>query len=133
MTDLNGTLVKMNPEIKKRWVAALRSGKYQQGKASLHTFSHGVDRFCCLGVLCEILVEDGATARSGVVRYQDRPTGRKQDVDSEYYPPRSVQELAGIAESPQVVIEGRLEPLSGLNDNGAYTFAQIADLIEEQL
>lgn len=40
----------MNPEWKKKWVEALRSGKYKQGKEAL-CFG---DKYCCLGVLCEI-------------------------------------------------------------------------------
>lgn len=34
----------------KRWIAALRSGKYEQGKGGL--FRDG--KYCCLGVLCDI-------------------------------------------------------------------------------
>ena len=40
----------MNKRQATKWVKALRSGKYQQGKEVL--FSEG--RYCCLGVLCEI-------------------------------------------------------------------------------
>jgi hypothetical protein len=36
--------------LKRKWVAALRSGKYKQGT---FTFQCG-DTFCCLGVLCAI-------------------------------------------------------------------------------
>lgn len=43
---------KMDPEMKKRWVEALRSGKYKQGKGRLHDEVH--DTYCCLGVLNEI-------------------------------------------------------------------------------
>lgn len=43
---------KMDPEMKKRWVEALRSGKYKQGKGCLHDEVH--DTYCCLGVLNEI-------------------------------------------------------------------------------
>lgn len=41
---------KMNPAIKKKWLAALRSGKYKQGKRKLRH----AGRFCCLGVLCNL-------------------------------------------------------------------------------
>ncbi len=42
----------MDPELKKKWVAALRSGEYKQGRNRLH---RKVDNsFCCLGVLCEV-------------------------------------------------------------------------------
>lgn len=40
----------MNPEIKAKWIAALRSGKYKQGTGQLKQ----EDRFCCLGVLCDL-------------------------------------------------------------------------------
>ncbi len=40
----------MNKKIKKLWLRALRSGKYTQGKNRLKT----KDRFCCLGVLCDL-------------------------------------------------------------------------------
>lgn len=42
----------MNPEIKTKWVEALRSGKYKQGKKSLR--SREGDKYCCLGVLCDL-------------------------------------------------------------------------------
>lgn len=44
----------MKPELKKRWVKALRSGKYKQGKNYLRRQTPEGDRYCCLGVLCEI-------------------------------------------------------------------------------
>jgi|SRR5712671_2579910 len=41
----------MNADIKVKWVAALRSGKYRQGEGYLQKDG----RFCCLGVLCDLL------------------------------------------------------------------------------
>lgn len=38
----------INPEFKAKWVAALRSGEYTQGKANLYTPE--TDSYCCLGV-----------------------------------------------------------------------------------
>ncbi len=40
----------MNKELAMKWCAALRSGKYKQGKKKL---KHA-GRYCCLGVLSEI-------------------------------------------------------------------------------
>ena len=38
-----------------KWIEALRSGKYQQGKCFLHQKnSKGEEYFCCLGVACNI-------------------------------------------------------------------------------
>jgi hypothetical protein len=44
----------MNQEIKQRWIEALRSGEYQQGKDSL--FHCG--KFCCLGVLTDLYIKE---------------------------------------------------------------------------
>jgi hypothetical protein len=41
----------MDPEIKAKWITALRSGQYQQVTSYLRT----TQGFCCLGVLCDIL------------------------------------------------------------------------------
>lgn len=44
----------MDANIKKRWVQALRSGKYNQTREELVN----QDGFCCLGVLCALYVQD---------------------------------------------------------------------------
>lgn len=51
----------MTPELKRQWIAALRSGDYKQGKSNLKkmTYLHSEDIretlvHCCLGVLCEV-------------------------------------------------------------------------------
>lgn len=57
---------KMNPEVKQRWLAALRSGKYKKGRGTLRQTSRIPflpDKFCALGVLCEIAVEDGVITK----------------------------------------------------------------------
>ena len=42
---------KLNKQFKKKWLSALRSGEYKKGKGQLRTKDN---RFCCLGVACEI-------------------------------------------------------------------------------
>lgn len=45
----------MNKAIAKKWAAALRSGKYRQGKGCLkQTATDGTVSHCCLGVLIEL-------------------------------------------------------------------------------
>lgn len=45
----------MRKEIAKKWIKALRSGKYKQGQDYLKQYnSKGEPRHCCLGVLCEL-------------------------------------------------------------------------------
>jgi len=41
----------MKAGIKKRWISALRSGKYKQGTGQLRDAQNN---FCCLGVLCDV-------------------------------------------------------------------------------
>lgn len=53
----------MDPQIKARWLEALRSGKYEQGRSALNTGGAN-GQFCCLGVLCELAVEDGVVTRN---------------------------------------------------------------------
>ena len=45
----------MNERIKQKWIKRLRSDKYEQGEGKLKSN----DKYCCLGVLCEIAVEEG--------------------------------------------------------------------------
>lgn len=45
----------VNKELVKKWVEALRSGKYKQGRKALRNKN---DEFCCLGVLCDISKKD---------------------------------------------------------------------------
>lgn len=44
----------MDKRIKKLWVEALRSGEFEQGRNQLCIQGEKHDRFCCLGVLCEL-------------------------------------------------------------------------------
>ncbi len=45
---------KMNPEVKQKWIGALRSGKYEQGTEKLRS----VSGYCCLGVLCDLYAQE---------------------------------------------------------------------------
>lgn len=44
----------MDQEIKVKWMNALNSGKYKQGKCVLRKH----DEYCCLGVLCDLFRKD---------------------------------------------------------------------------
>jgi hypothetical protein len=41
-------------ELKERWIEALESGKYKQGRINLKFEYDDYFEYCCLGVLCEI-------------------------------------------------------------------------------
>ena len=102
---------------REKWIAALRSGDYKQTKGLL---SDGF-RHCCLGVACEVYqAEVGdlrVDRRSGITRYDGE--------DSRL--PLRVARWLGFQESDPLLPDGRA---SGLNDEGGYSFEQIADQIE---
>jgi len=112
----------MNPQIKQKWVSALRSGEYQQTQRYLRK----EDGFCCLGVLCDLY------GKENNVEWNLANNGHNYEFqDKESYLPSSVIEWSGVEEdAPR--INGEIGTLSELNDTGS-TFEQIANLIEEHL
>lgn len=113
----------MNPEIKAKWVAALRSGEYKQGKDRLRSRDN---KFCCLGVLCNL----HAQAHPEIAAMQPRADAY---MGEEGYYPAAVAEWAGLRHRMLTVsIEGNDSNIASHNDRGA-TFEQIADAIEAQL
>lgn len=118
----------MNKEIAEKWTKRLRSGKDTQGKKFLRKH----DKLCCLGVLCEIAVEEGVILPpsniEGVFYYGEE----KQDFGL----PKEVMKWAKIKSSEVEVcvqdIPTEFTLLSYLNDMVNYNFSQIADLIDEK-
>lgn len=114
----------MNQDIKKRWVEALRSGKYQQGRGQLRADG----RWCCLGVLGDIAVADG------LATWLDNGDGEFSLCDADScdmgvcMPTQKVDEWAGLDGEYKC---GKTSLLH-LNDNGT-PFSEIADLIEAHL
>ncbi len=79
----------MHADIMKKWVAALRSGDYKQGKGQLRKEVDGVNSFCCLGVLCNL----HAMEHPEIAKNELSP--RSYLGDSEYLPAQ-VQDWAGM-------------------------------------
>jgi len=104
----------MNAEIKARWVEALRSGKYQQGRAALRSLE---ERFCCLGVLCDLYSPSEWTT-NGSTRYFHR---------------ESLSAFIGADFRTQMGLsDAEAWRLARMNDDGK-SFADIADYIEANL
>lgn len=131
----------MNPDIKARWVAALRSGDYQQGTGCLRECQPGEpERFCCLGVLSDLAAKDGigqwSTEVSGTIPdfVADGHTEDAGLIDP-------VLAWAGLpadqGAEPRLSYDGTRHWVARLNDGGAgapqLSFPEIADLIEQQL
>jgi hypothetical protein len=134
----------MNAAVKKQWVEALRSGKYQQGTEALCTRKDGQDQFCCLGVLCDLYTETFPRAIGrwhsdiveGVVGFASlRPNddGVDEEWNHEVLTP-AVREWAGlVSDDPLVNYKGAKATVSSLNDTVRMSFGEIADAIERSL
>lgn len=107
-----------NKAVIKQWVDALRSGEYKQGEGCLKTD----DRFCCLGVLCDLYTKDNPEAKWA----GDTFTSGSEAED--YVLTDDIVKWAGLPdESPSI----RYTTLTHLNDAGK-PFPEIADLIEAE-
>ncbi len=62
----------MNKEIKKKWIAALRSGKYKQGTDYLKIKGVRGTSYCCLGVLSQLAVKEKVCSEK--IAFDDRGT-----------------------------------------------------------
>lgn len=135
----------MDPNLKTKWVAALRSGEYEQGRSYLNRDG----KYCCLGVLCELAVQEGVATSiptqglPNVIRYGTEDSGYGF---SSSYLPQNVAVWADVDENGHLpltdegtevkIYRGTGTPdqttssLAVLNDDG-FTFEQIAAIIEE--
>lgn len=95
--------------LKKKWLEALRGGQFKQGNGRLRSG----DKYCCLGVLCEI-------SKTGGWEEEHWVDGNSA---SKTMPPGYIIEQVGI-EHEQALF------LAGMNDSGN-SFRTIADRIEE--
>jgi hypothetical protein len=115
--------LEMNPEIRAKWVAALRSGKYKQGRKALRDG----DTFCCLGVLCDLAVRAGVAGATAPDSDAGGELGGWWSYDGRVdYLPESVMDWAGLA-TPNP--NSGDEFLAEYNDSG-WSFARIADAID---
>lgn len=143
----------MNAEVKQQWLEALRSGEYKQGQEQLHKTGPEGDRFCCLGVLCDLALKAGATKVAKLDQNTDYDEETEEDVLVNAFDvwygdanaaslavttsfevlPEDVRKWAGLdGDDPIVEVDGVEKCLSNLNDNGT-TFEALADIIEEKL
>lgn len=109
---INKIEYKLPKSFKKKWIAALRSGKFSQTKNALQN----VDGYCCLGVACRIQ-HPKMKLKSGLI---DCGFKRLRDVNV----PKI---LKGTSDDNPLVSK-----LSKMNDNGR-SFKYIASYIEKYL
>lgn len=120
----------MNKEIKAQWLTALRSGEYKQGSGFLRIVGQNgtENRFCCLGVLCDLAVKAGVTEVL-TERYETR-YGKDGDTNTAVLPGH-VREWAGLDTHAGSYGAEKSYSLTGDNDGGM-TFSEIADVIEKE-
>ncbi len=133
--------MKFKENIRKRWVAALRSGNYKQGKRRLRV----EDRFCCLGVLCDIVKYDiGLQWKEHNREGNAVPTAKPNDMTYKIGTsgigllPKEVTEYVFELEPGEPLPHGDIcagkyaRSLAEMNDRGS-SFEEVAQLIEERI
>jgi hypothetical protein len=126
----------MKADIKTKWIAALRSGQYEQTTEILRSTAG----YCCLGVLCDLY------SRETGVPWQQNAHVEFSMHGGHSVLPYEVEQWAGLThehggyvavnkrydEGEDTIVDHSLM-LTELNDSWEYNFHQIADVIEEQL
>lgn len=129
----------MKQNIMKKWVKALRGGKFKQGAGTLKQYnSKGQAQHCCLGVLCELyntemkknkkkmlsekICDNDSDFYHGYCRFD----GHKEDL------PKTVKKWSGVSNGlgQFKVSDNEYVNLADLNDIGK-KFKGIADIIEK--
>ena len=115
-----------------QWIAALRSGEYEQGKERLRDSLGEDDQYCCMGVLVDLFDEGGWQCSADGDYY---PTGEDGDPDREAFPSLMMCDKVGLIRELSASPDGHIRPgvmqLASLNDHLGYTFEQIADDLEQ--
>lgn len=112
-------------QARKLWVQALRSGEYQQGVA----FLKRNNRYCCLGVACEVYQKHVGDLGISLGTTDADPTSFDNEM---CHLPEKVCEWLGLNYCGvfQAGPDARYNDLEELNDNAELSFDQIADTIE---
>jgi len=112
----------MKKELKEKWIEALRSGDYPQ------TSNHLCDEtgWCCLGVLCDLvdsskwIYDDSDETEEGAKTYSFG------NMHSKEFP--SATWLWNVGLNYNLA-----KKLADMNDDGAFTFEDIANTIQEEV
>lgn len=117
---------KLDPEFKAKWIEALRSGKYKQGKGRLYTFNNNNNEstYCCLGVAGLVCGLSNETL-DGYYSYGERCSNNRYE---SFEPIEIPVQLIYRHNKTSIARE-----LWTMNDIDERTFEQIADWIEENL
>lgn len=127
MSD-NKEWLKLDPEFKAKWVAALRSGEYQQETKVLCNGKKDEPKYCCLGVAGAISgISCDTMAHLQIVI----PTIAKKKAFTTY--PSQLVVRRGNSLPKELARMNDGVNLPGHSLSKQYTFLEIADWVEEHL
>jgi len=112
-------------EVVRAWVRALESGEYKQGREYLcQVLNYEYElRYCCLGVLCEVIGVPKKT-RVNIVIF-----GYENEENSDWLP-ETVSSFLGLDSASALTLLDDRYSLAEMNDDGA-SFEDIADVIRQ--
>jgi hypothetical protein len=107
----------------KKWISALRSGKFQQTQGVLQDR----DGYCCLGVACQIFSPKHQLERNGQYLRGSMPSDQR-------HAPTWLKRVANdFARATKIVHEDGDNEVTGLidmNDEENFSFDEIADMLQ---
>lgn len=108
-------------QLVRQWIRALRGGVYHQGHGRLRIDSATTPKFCCLGVLCDLINPRGWAGSE----WRDKEGHT------------SVSTLTQLVKKSihidNMLMVDDIDSLISLNDDEGHNFWKIADVIERQL
>lgn len=120
-------IINMNTKVKKKWLKALRSRKYKQGKNLLRKD----DEYCCLGVLCDLHSQEHRNVwKPGTKQH---PENCYTYIEGWAMLPEVVRLWSGLNESVPIVEYQEKETNLGELNDGGISFEEISQIIEAQL
>ncbi len=118
----------MKEDIKNKWVEALRSGEFEQGRVVLLC----AGKHCCLGVLSELaLVEGVCSFTENAAESSLGICAGFGEVENYGFLCQEILNWSGMQSCTGDLPDAELDSLTECNDTLRYDFNQIADVIEK--
>lgn len=133
--------IKLRPEVKKKWLKALRSGDYKQTTGKLAVLNEQTGKpeaFCCLGVLCDIHRRSRRQKGDKWVddTYHDQESVLPPKVINWAFTSSTIAGLEANGKDAETILDDVMiggDRLSVHNDDNGCTFNEIANIIENNL
>lgn len=110
--------VRLPKRFKAKWLEALRSGKFKQGKHKIH--DREKDLYCCIGVACRLEHPRKDFGPGGLISTSDTKN-------------KVPEILKGLINKDKEAYNPIVDKLTLMNDEGGKSFVQIANWIEKNL